>query len=114
MKTGSLRNNLNYSDEKVVIQVLMETDSSKEIRILFKKGQSMREHKTGFPITIEIHQGKILLGVNGKKMNLESGDLIYLDANVPHDLFANEDSIVRLTLSKFDQVERVERVIGLG
>lgn len=112
MKTASLRNELVYNDDKVSIKVMMETETSKEIRILFKKGQIMKEHKAGFPITVEIHQGAITFGVNGEDLILNTGDLIYLDANVPHDLLANKDSIVRLTLSKFDKVERVENVIN--
>ena len=111
MKTASLRTNLNYNEDKVTITVLMETETSKEIRILFKKGQLMKEHKAGFPITVEIHQGAIEFGVNGEKINLKAGDLISLDANVPHNLFAKEDSIVRLTLSKLDTVDRVKTVI---
>lgn len=111
MKTTSLRNELVYNDDKVSVKVMMETETSKEIRILFKKGQIMKEHKAGFPITVEIHQGAITFGVNGEDLILNTGDLIYLDANVPHDLLANKDSIVRLTLSKFDKVERVENVI---
>ena len=111
MKTASLSKELIYNEDKVAIKVLMETETSKEIRILFKKGQSMREHKAGFPITVAIHQGTIVFGVNGEKMILKTGDLIYLDANVPHDLLAEEDSIVRLTLSKLDKIERVKQVI---
>ena len=111
MKTASLREEINYSEEKVVIKVLMETETSKEIRILFSKGQVMKEHKTGFPITVEIHEGSIAFGVNGETLNLRSGDLISLDANVPHDLVANENSILRLTLSKLDKVKRVEGII---
>ena len=111
MKIASLRNELTYKKDKVSINVLMETEISKEIRILFRKGQLMKEHKAGFPITVEVHQGTINFGVNGKEMILNSGDLIYLDANVPHDLLANEDSIVRLTLSKLDKIERVKNVV---
>lgn len=110
MKTSSLRNNLIYNDEKVSINILMETEISKEIRILFRKGQEMKEHKAGYPITVEIHQGAIDFGVNEEVMHLVVGDLIFLEANVPHNLLAKEDSIVRLTLSKFDKVERVEKV----
>lgn len=112
MKTASLRKDLKYNEDKVAISVMMETEMAKEIRIVFRKGQTMKEHKAGFPITVEIHQGTIEFGVNGKKMTLEAGDLISLDANVPHDLLAQEDSIVRLTLSKMDKVERVEKVVA--
>lgn len=111
MKTASLRKELIYNESKVSVTVMMETETSKEIRILFKKGQTMKEHKAGFPITVEIHQGTIDFGMNGENMILETGDLIYLNANVPHDLLAKEDSIVRLTLSKFDKIERVIKVI---
>lgn len=111
MKTASLRNYLKYNEDKVAVTVMMETESSKEIRILFRKGQSMKEHKAGFPITVEIHEGTIDFGVQGEKMVLNAGDLISLEANIPHDLFAQEDSIVRLTLSKFDKVERVKKVV---
>lgn len=111
MKIASLKNDLNFNNEKVSISVLMETETSKEIRILFKKGQEMKEHKTKFPITVEVHEGEINFGVNGEEINLEAGDLIYLDPNVPHNLYAKHDSIVRLTLSKLDNIERVEKEI---
>ena len=110
MKIASLRSELNYNEDKVAVTVMMETESSKEIRILFRKGQIMKEHKAGFPITVEIHEGAIEFGVTGEKLSLTAGDLISLEANVPHDLLAQEDSIVRLTLSKFDKFERVQKV----
>lgn len=111
MKIASIKNDLNFNNEKVSISVLMETEITKEIRILFKKGQEMKEHKTKFPITVEIYEGEINFGVNGEELNLEAGDLIYLDANVPHNLHAKRDSVVRLTLSKLDNIERVRKII---
>ena len=111
MKTASLRKDITYNEDKVAVTVMMETETSKEIRIVFRKGQQMKEHKAGFPITVEVHEGNITFGVKGEKITLKSGDLISLDANVPHDLHAEEDSIVRLTLSKFDTIERVEKLV---
>jgi len=110
MKIASLTEDLVYNEKKPAINILLETETTKEIRIVFKKGQLMKEHKTPFPIIVEIFNGAIDFGVNGIKQHLTAGKLIALEGNVPHDLTATEDSIVRLSLSKKDKVERVQNV----
>ncbi|MGY5850031.1 cupin domain-containing protein [Salegentibacter sp. F14] len=110
MKSASLTKNLSYNDEKPVVEILLDTNSSKEIRIVMKKGQVMKEHKTSYPIMVEIFEGSISFGVNGKILNLEKGDLVSLEASIPHDLKAEEDSTIRLSLSKADSIERVKKV----
>lgn len=110
MKTASLVKNLEYNDNKPAVQVLMDTETSREIRIAMRKGQVMKEHKTPYPIVVELFEGKITFGVQGEEHSIQKGDLLYLEGNIPHDLKAEEDSIVRLTLSKSDTAERVKAV----
>ncbi|MCM4158299.1 cupin [Antarcticibacterium flavum] len=110
MKLASLTKDLEYNENKPAVKVLMDTDSSREIRITMKKGQVMKEHKTPFPIVVEIFEGEIKFGVKGESHFLVKGDLVQLDGDVPHDLEAQADSTVRLTLSKFDTAERVKGV----
>lgn len=110
MKSSSLTSNLSYLENKPKVELLLETDFSKEIRIAFKAGQEMKEHKAPFAIVVEIFEGAIYFGVEGKKHALVKGDLLTLSANVPHDLIAKKDSIVRLTLSKGDTANRVQNV----
>lgn len=111
MKTASLTSDIQYGDQKPNIQRLMETPFSKEIRIVFKKGQIMKEHSAPAPIVVEMFEGNIEFGVQGEILQLKKGDLITLDAKVPHDLKATADSVVRLTLSKSDSADRVFSVI---
>ena len=110
MKTASLLKDLEYNDKKPAVQVMLETETSKEIRIAMKKGQVMKEHKTPYPIVVELFEGAISFGVNGKVHEINKGDMLTLDGNIPHDLKAEEDSIVRLSLAKSDSVERVKGV----
>ncbi len=111
MKTANILKDLNYNNEKVAISVLFETATTKEIRILFKKGQVMKKHQTSFPITVTMLKGELDFGVNDSIHNLVKGDIVALDASIPHDLTAKKKSIVRLTLSKSDSVTRVENVV---
>ena len=111
MKITNIYQDIVYNETKPVINVLFETDFTKEIRIAMQNATVMKKHKTPFPIVIEIIEGEIDFGVQGEILNLKKGNLIALDGGVPHDLSANKDSIIRLTLTKSDKIDRVKKVI---
>ena len=50
MKIASITKDIEFNDNKPAISVLFESDHTKEIRIVMKTGQQMKEHKTKFPI----------------------------------------------------------------
>src|SRR5690554_3298452 len=110
MVNNSFYNDFVFTDDKVKVSVLLETSFSKEIRIAFKEGQVMKEHKTAFPIVVHLLEGAIEFGVEGVDHQLTKGDILTLEANVPHDLLAKEESIVRLSLSKLDSPDRIKKV----
>jgi len=112
MKTASILSDIVYNDTKPVITVLFETSFTKEIRIVMKAGTEMKKHQTSFPIVVEMVEGDVNFGVDNIVQNIRRGDLIALQAGVPHDLKAKKDSVVRLTLTKNDLTERVEKVIA--
>lgn len=97
--------------EKITTKIILESSFSKEIRILLKQGQVMKEHKTKFPIVVQVLKGEIDFGVNNTTQNMQDGGIISLEGGVPHDLKAKKDSVIRLTLSKFDNIERLQDVI---
>lgn len=107
MKQASILKELQFGENKPAINVLFDTGNTKEIRIALGKDQEMNEHKTAFPIVVEVFDGEIDFGVNGEIYRMKRGDLIALDGNVPHHLKGIDDSVIRLSLSKKDSAERV-------
>jgi len=113
MQKFNIYDSLEYGETKVKITPMLETETSKEIRIVFKEGQIMKDHSTAFPIAVEIFEGEIDFGVGEKTYKLVKGDIVTLEPKVVHNLKAKADSIVRLTLSKADSVARVQGVLKL-
>lgn len=48
--------------------------------------------------------------MENEKFELNALDMISLEANVAHSLGGLEDSIIRLSLNKFDNIQRVNAV----
>ncbi len=113
MQSANILDDITYGEEKPAITVLFETATTKEIRIVFKKDQSMKKHQTAYPITVEMVDGELNFGVEDETHHLVKGDIVSLAGGVPHDLQSISDAIVRLTLSKSDSIQRVKDVIGL-
>lgn len=111
MNKASLLDNIIYQEnEKPTVTVLLKTESTKEVRIVMKVGQFMKEHKAPYPIIIELFEGEIEFGVSGKKQILKKGDIVALEANVPHDLTCIKNCIIRLSISIFDKIERINKI----
>lgn len=112
MEIQSFNSEIEFDENRIKTKVIVETSFSKEIRIALLQGQLMKEHKTPYPILIHLLQGVIELGLYEKAYLMQAGDIIALNADTPHNLLALENSIIRLTLSKHDKVERVNNVIN--
>ncbi|MBB6463948.1 cupin domain-containing protein [Flammeovirga kamogawensis] len=113
MKLADIQNELVFNEKKPLITVLFETHFTKEIRIAMQKGTVMKEHKTSYPIVVQIVKGAIDFGVQGEILDLNEGKILALDGGVPHDLRAKEDSVIRLTLTKNDDTNRVVDVSNI-
>jgi len=92
---------------RVQTDKMFETLFSKEVRICMAKGNTMKEHTAPGAITIMVLKGVITVASGNETVNLSDGEMVCFDANTPHSLKAHEQSIIRLSLSKNDSVNRV-------
>jgi len=98
----------NFSEKGVSIDVMIDNDFTKEIRLSFLKNQIMKKHKTKYPITLMCLQGQIKFSVKEEVFILNSGDMIALEGNITHELEAIDKSVAKLSLSKNDNMQRLE------
>jgi quercetin dioxygenase-like cupin family protein len=71
-------------------------------RILFiglRQGTHIAEHHATGPISIQLVTGHILVGAAGKPFDLREGQLLALEAEVPHYLEALAESAVLVTIA---------------
>ncbi|CAM2862116.1 cupin domain-containing protein [Helicobacter burdigaliensis] len=99
-----------FAQNQVKINVLVESENSKEIQILLAKNSVMDRHKAPFAIHVQVLKGKIIFKVD-EEYTLNTLSMISLAPNVEHSLQALEDSIVRLSLAKNDSAKRVNAVL---
>lgn len=100
MKIVSFNENLVFNDDRVDISLILETAHSKEMRILIRKDQTLKEHTTPHVIILHVLEGTIAFGVEDKIVMLNKNEVITLDKNIKHHLKGKTDSIVRLTIFK--------------
>ena len=110
MKQASFLKDVRFAD-KPQIDLMLENENGKEIRICMQKGNLMAEHTAPGAIVIMVIKGSVDIGSAEGGVLLGAGEAVYFDARVPHSLEAREDSVVRLSLSKVDSIKRVEGLI---
>ena len=76
---------------------------SKSLRVVlfgFDKDQALSEHTAAMPVTIQVLEGKLRVGGEGREVELVPGGVVYLSARLPHTVYAVEPS--KMLLSMFD------------
>ena len=66
----------------------------------FDKDQALSEHTAAMPVTIQVLEGKLRVGGEGREVELVPGGVVYLSARLPHTVYAVEPS--KMLLSMFD------------
>ena len=64
----------------------------------FDKGGSMPQHKADGTVLIQVIEGNITLKVGGEDVTLDAGGLLVLAPGTLHEVLANEETIMLLTV----------------
>lgn len=78
---------------------LVRQPDMRVVLVALRAGSRMQEHHTTARVTIQVHHGRVRLSVGGRELSLAAGQLLMLDRGVPHDVQADDDSALLLTLA---------------
>jgi quercetin dioxygenase-like cupin family protein len=80
-------------------ETLVKTDRLRVVLVTLRAGSALQEHTARAPITIQALRGRLVATVAGHDYGLAPGELIALDADVPHSVRADEEGAFLLTMA---------------
>lgn len=69
------------------------------VLIVLRAGARLHEHKTDNRISVQTLSGHVRLHLPNEAIDLPAGRMLVLDKAIPHDVVADEDSAILLTMS---------------
>lgn len=68
------------------------------VLVALKRNADMREHSVKGPLSLYVVSGKVTITVDHKELQLKEQDLFTLRKSILHDVRANVDSVILLTI----------------
>lgn len=110
-----------FDDAKPNVQLIAQSGHARQILFSFRAGQGLREHTTSSQIAVQVIVGTLTFTARGESRRVTPGQLVLLEAAVPHSVLAESDSVMLLTLTPNPQhhslaaelFDRIEAMVEL-
>lgn len=94
----NLLQEVQISEHRTLSRTIYRDDYVKIVVFGFAGGQELSQHTTSVPAIIEILQGDARLNLDGEEKELSAGSWVYMQANLPHAIYARTDVVMLLTM----------------
>lgn len=81
-----------------VSRTVMSQEGGNVVLFSFDKGEELSEHTAAMPVFVQTLKGRLKITGNGKSCELVPGGLVYFPTRIPHAVYAEEPSIMMLTM----------------
>jgi len=95
-----LRVNIEYSQTGVLSKAVVKDSCCQYTLFCLAAGTEISEHTSTRNATVNVLEGKGILTLEGQDILLEPGVFVFMPANAPHALKAEENLAFLLTLSE--------------
>ena len=77
---------------------IVKSEMFEAVRLVVQAGMDIKAHKVDGPITLHCLEGRALLGLPDKTLELSTGQWVYLEGGVRHSIKGIEDTSLLLTI----------------
>jgi quercetin dioxygenase-like cupin family protein len=91
---------VNYQNNSIVSQTIIEKKTGTITVFAFDKNQSLSEHNAPFDALVNVIDGEAEIIISKKPFRLKAGEIIIMPANQPHAVKAVEKFKMVLTMIK--------------
>lgn len=94
----SLTRAIEIPKDGTLSRTVRRDDQVKVVLFGFSGGQELSQHTASVPAMIEVVQGEVRLTLDGDEKELSAGSWVFMEANVPHAVYAKTDTVMLLTM----------------
>lgn len=100
IKFGLLSEEISYQENSIVSRQIIKKPAGNITLFAFGKGESLTEHTSPFEAVVYIVDGEMEIKIDGTPYILKTGEIIVMPADLPHGLYAVQNSKMLLTMIK--------------
>jgi nitric oxide dioxygenase len=89
---------MEFPREGIFSKVIVKTDVANCTLMCLAKGSDISEHTSSREAAVTVLEGTGTFNLNGKKIKMKPGVLIFMPKHAPHSLSAKENLAILLTL----------------
>ena len=84
--------------ESTLSRTVLRTEGVRVVLFAFDAGQELTEHTAAVPVLLQVLDGRLRVGADGKQVELAAGGLVHIGSRVPHELLALEPTRMALIM----------------
>jgi quercetin dioxygenase-like cupin family protein len=101
---------LNDRLEQTPTTALFKDEQLEVMRIVLSKSKRVPEHAVDGAITIQCIEGEVTIHMGNTEKTVLPGDLLYMAPGTPHELFADKNSSLLVTIALPHSPNHAERL----
>lgn len=93
-----LRKTIEIPNDGTLSRTIHQDERAKIVLFGLAGGQELSRHTAASAAMVEILQGQVRFTLDGEEKELSTGSWVFMEANLPHAVYARSDAIMLLTL----------------